>query len=137
MELLRSAGYRITPHRRILYNILQHSDIHLDADELFRQAKAIDPHISLATVYRTLALFKELGIVSEHRLGQDHGHYEAAQPMPHFHFTCQRCGRIIEFNAPQVLTAARQFSQREGARVEEIHLHLSGLCSACQSIITP
>ena len=68
-------GQRMTSQRRLLLNIIRNADGHLDADELFRQAKEKEPRISLSTVYRNLNLLKEVGLVAERRLGEGHHRY--------------------------------------------------------------
>ncbi|HEC34036.1 MAG TPA: transcriptional repressor, partial [Chloroflexi bacterium] len=86
----------------------------------------------LATVYRTLALLKEAGLVEEHRLGEDHAHFEAVRETPHYHFTCLECGRVVEFDAPQVMEVVRVLSEREELQVTDVHLFLGGYCARCQ-----
>ena len=105
---------------------------HLDAEAIHDQVKIQDPRISLATVYRTLALLKRLGLVAEHSLGEDHGHFEAASAAPHYHFTCLRCKRVIEFEAPAVMQIVRKLAEQEGLQVTETHLTLSGYCRDCR-----
>ena len=130
-DALRSAGRRLTPQRRLILKVLEESDGHLDADALYDRVKARDPDVSLATVYRTLAVLREIGMVEEHRLGQDHGHFEAVRQAPHYHFTCQRCGKVIEFDTPLVAQIEVALAEREGVRVTGAHLHVSGYCAAC------
>ena len=131
-EALRSSGYRLTRQRRLLLEVLEESQEHLDAESLHDRAKARDPNVSLATVYRTLGVLKEAGLVEEHRLGEEHAHFEAVQETPHYHFTCLRCGRVTEFDAPQVAHVVQELSGREGVHVAEVHLFLSGYCAECQ-----
>jgi Fe2+ or Zn2+ uptake regulation protein len=131
IETLRIAGHRLTQQRRLVLEIIQHSQGHLEADEIYRRLKDQHAHISLATVYRTLALLKEVGLVQEHSLGQSHGHFEAAPASPHYHFTCRGCGKVIEFAAPQVMALARHFQKREGVRVTDVHLFFDGFCADC------
>jgi Fe2+ or Zn2+ uptake regulation protein len=129
---LRAAGRRLTSQRRLILEVLEESDEHLDAEALYAQVKVRDPDVSLATIYRTLAVLKEVGLVEEHRLGEDHGHYEAALDEPHYHFTCLGCGEVIEFDAPLVVWIKQELSEREGVRVTSTHLHMSGYCARCQ-----
>jgi Fur family ferric uptake transcriptional regulator len=131
-EALRTGGYRLTRQRRLLLEVLEESQEHLDAESLYDRAKARDPNVSLATVYRTLGVLKEAGLVEEHRLGEEHAHFEAVQEVPHYHFTCLRCGRVTEFDAPQVTHVVQELSGREGVHVAEVHLLLSGTCAECQ-----
>ncbi|MBN1400812.1 MAG: transcriptional repressor, partial [Anaerolineae bacterium] len=131
---LRAAGRRLTAQRRLILRALEEGGGHVDADALYMRVKARDPDISLATVYRTLALLKELGLVEEHRLGEDHGHYETVRDEPHYHFTCLRCGQVIEFDAPLVAQIERELSAREGLRIVSTHLHISGTCARCREL---
>jgi Fe2+ or Zn2+ uptake regulation protein len=129
---LRSAGRRLTPQRRLILQVLEESNGHLDADALYDQVKARDPDVSLATVYRTLAVLREIGLVEEHRLGEDHGHYEAVRQEPHYHFTCLRCGKVIEFDTPLVTQIEQEFREQEDVRVTSTYLHVSGYCAECK-----
>ena len=131
-DTVRASGHRMTRQRRLVLTVLKESHEHLDAGAIHERARASDPNISLATVYRTLALLKEIGLVNEHRLGEGHTHYEAAQGQPHYHFTCLGCGRVIEFDAPQVAEVIRQLSDREGVEVVDVHLFLRGYCADCR-----
>ena len=133
-DALRSAGRRLTPQRRLILQVLEESKMHLDADALYDQVKARDPDVSLATVYRTLAVLRELGLVEEHRLGEDHGHYEAVRQEPHYHFTCLRCGKVIEFDTPLMAQVERELCEQKGVRVTGAHLHVSGYCARCRDI---
>jgi Fur family transcriptional regulator, ferric uptake regulator len=133
METLRSQGRRLTRQRQVILDILLHSQEHLDAERLYDLARAEDSNISLATVYRSLALFKSAGLVQEDRLGEGHGHFETTPRDPHYHFTCMKCGRVIEFAAPQVLEAAQELGQRNDLKIIQVHLHLTGYCAACRS----
>jgi Fur family ferric uptake transcriptional regulator len=131
-EQIRSSGRRLTRQRKLVLEILEESHEHLDADMIYDRARARDPNIGLATIYRSLGLLKEMGLVQEHRLGENHGHFETTQSTPHHHFTCLKCGRVVEFEAPQVMDAARTLCKSEGLQVTEVHLHLSGYCASCR-----
>ena len=132
-DILQAAGRRLTAQRCLILEVLEKSAEHLDADALYDQARTRDPDISLATVYRTLAVFKDMGLVEEHRLGEEHGHYEPVRDQPHYHFTCLECGKVIEFDTPLVAQIQRELSEQEGVRVTGAHLHLSGYCTQCRA----
>jgi Fe2+ or Zn2+ uptake regulation protein len=132
-ELFREEGRRLTPQRRLVLRTLEESDQHLDAEALHDRVKVHDPDISLATVYRSLRVLKEMGLVEEHSLGEGHSHYEAPRSGPHYHFVCLRCGDVIEFDTPLVEQAAADLMRSRGVRVSSAHLRLSGLCQSCQS----
>jgi Fe2+ or Zn2+ uptake regulation protein/Fe2+ transport system protein FeoA len=132
-EAIQKRGLRLTARRRLVLEILLESPEHLDAEMVYERARRKDPHISLATVYRTLALFKMLGLVEEHQFGESHGHFEAVQSSPHYHFTCVECGQVSEFSAPEVDGLVRQLCQAAGHQLEQVKLDLNGVCSACQA----
>jgi Fe2+ or Zn2+ uptake regulation protein len=132
-EALHAAGGRLTPQRHLILQALEASDEHLDAETLYEQVKARDPDVSLATVYRTLAVLRELGLVAEHRLGEEHGHFEAVRDMPHYHFTCLRCGEVIEFDTPLVAQIGQELHDQQGVHVVSSQLHLEGYCAKCQA----
>ena len=129
----QAAGRRLTSQRRLILEVLEDSDEHLDAESLYVRAKVHNPGISLATVYRTLAVLKEMDLVEEHRLGEEHAHYESVRNGPHYHFTCLTCGKVIEFDTPLVAQAKQELSAQKGVHVTGAHLHLSGYCAQCQN----
>jgi Fe2+ or Zn2+ uptake regulation protein len=131
-DTFRATGRRLTSQRRLILGVLEGSDVHLDAEMLFVRAKARDSDISLATVYRTLAVLKEMGLVEEHSLGEEHAHFEAVRDQPHYHFVCLGCGQVIEFDAPQMTQIEQDVGEREGVCVTDVHLRLSGYCAKCQ-----
>jgi Fur family ferric uptake transcriptional regulator len=133
IEALRASGRRLTRQRQLVLEVLEESDEHLDAETLHDRAKARDPNVSLATVYRSLAVLKEVGLVKEHRLGEEHAHFEAVPDEPHYHFVCQRCGQVIEFGAPQLEQVVEELSDQQGVQVTDVHLLLSGYCAKCGS----
>ena len=123
----------MTSQRRLVLDVLQKSDEHMDAETIYAQARTRDPDIGLATIYRTLAVLKEMGLVEEHRLGEEHGHYEAVKASPHYHFTCLNCGKVIEFDTPLMEQIKRKLSEQAGVSIASAHLHLSGYCAECQN----
>ncbi|MFW6126488.1 MAG: Fur family transcriptional regulator [Chloroflexota bacterium] len=131
-EAFRESGRRLTSQRCLILDVLRESEEHLDAEAVYNRARGRAAGISLATVYRTLTLLKEMGLVEEHRLGEGHSHYEAVHDEPHYHFTCRRCGKVIEFDAPLVNTIRRRLCEEEGVEVTRAHLHLSGYCKDCR-----
>ncbi len=131
-ETLHTRGRRLTRQRRLVLQVLEESGEHLDAERLHDRAKSRDPNISLATVYRTLVVLKEMGLVEEHRLGEGHAHFEATRSTPHYHFTCGKCGRVIEFDAPQVAEVLQRLSKQKGLQVTGAHLLVTGRCAQCR-----
>ncbi len=123
----------MTHQRRLVLQVLQQSQDHLDAEAIHDQVRHSDPRISLATVYRTLGLLKSLGLVDEHKLGEEHGHFEAAAEQAHYHFTCLGCRQVIEFQAPEISETVVPRLESKGIRVEQTHLIVQGYCPECQT----
>ena len=124
--------YPLTNQRRLMLELMRDAEGHIDAKELYRMASGRDESISQATVYRTLNLFKELGLIEEMRLGKIRCYYEIKQSPEHQHLVCQGCGKIIEFQNPlveQLIEAVRREHSFDVARVE---LYLEGYCSDCE-----
>ena len=132
MKTAQENAVHLTRQRRLVLEILKESKGHLDAETLFQKAKARNSKISLATVYRSLALLRDARLVQEHRLGENHSHFEPARDTLHHHFTCLKCGRVVEFRSPQVMKTVSAFSKREGLQVVEVRLELHGYCPACR-----
>jgi Fur family transcriptional regulator, ferric uptake regulator len=84
--------------------VVENSAKHLDAETVYRQAQETDPNISLATVYRTLAVLKDEGLIEQRYLARDHAreHYEPVGAPEHYHFTCLDCRQVIEFQSSRV-----------------------------------
>ena len=99
-DSLRSRGVRLTRQRRLLLDLIDSSGLHLDAESLYQMAKENDPKLNRVTVYRTLKLLKEGGLIDEldlaHFDGEKH-YYETRLKQEHAHVICLRCGRVEEF----------------------------------------
>jgi len=132
INALRAKGQRVTKQRLLILEVLTESKEHLDAWQVSEQVKARDAGIGIATVYRTLALLKDIGLVQEHRLGEEHGHFESMPDAPHFHFKCKKCDYVIEFEAPSVLKVVNTMINEEGIQVVDTHLLISGYCKNCR-----
>lgn len=126
------AGLRLTPQRQLLLDLLRECGGHLDANELHRLARERDARVSLATVYRSLRLFKELGLVEERRLASEHLHYEPKGEGTHHHLICLGCGRVIEFDHPMIEEAIAEVGRRKRFAVTRIELRGEGHCARCR-----
>lgn len=131
-DLIKSSGFKLTHQRQLILSILEGNQTHLDAEALFLLAKRRDPKISLATVYRSLSTFKKIGLIQEQDFGEDHGHFETVSNKPHFHFTCSQCGQVIELRSKKIIRLIKELCQEEDLKMERMHLHIQGLCPACQ-----
>ena len=125
-------GHPLTNQRRLLLELLRDSEGHIDAKELYRRASAKDESISPATVYRTLNLFKELGLVDEMRLGKVRCYYEVRQSSEHQHLVCKGCGKVMEIQNPYFNKLVGAVRKEHGFRVTKAELYLEGYCPECE-----
>lgn len=132
-RLLSSAGKRVTSQRVLLLDLIRKSKGHLDAESLHHQAVEKHPRLSLSTVYRTLQLFKKLGLVDEHHFGEIHHHYEVKDPNEHHHLVCLGCGNIVEFQCPLTSKMKRDIGKKNDFQIFDTEVRMIGLCSHCRT----
>ncbi len=125
-------GHPLTNQRRLLLELLRDAEGHVDAKELYHRASVIDESISPATVYRSLNLFKELGLVDEIRLGKIRCYYEIKQSPGHQHLVCRGCGKVMEFQNPHFQKLIKAVRREQGFKVTKAELYLEGYCSECK-----
>lgn len=125
-------GLRVTSQRRLLLDLIRQAGGHLDADELYRRARRKVPRLSLSTVYRSLHLFKELGLIEEVRYSKEHLHYEPKGPKDHYHLVCIDCGRVAEFESPRAQQMKEEVGNALDFCITGADLQLSGYCSRCR-----
>jgi len=125
-------GHTVTAQRRSLLDLIREAGGHIDAKEIYRRASSKDESISLATVYRSLRLFKELGLVDEIRLGELGCYYEIKQSVEHQHMVCKCCGRIMEFESPLTGKLVDEVQRKHNFNVTKAELYLEGYCRECR-----
>jgi Fe2+ or Zn2+ uptake regulation protein len=125
-------GHPLTNQRRLLLELLRDAEGHIDAKELYRRASTRDESISPATVYRSLNLFKELGLVEEMRLGKIRCYYEIKQSPQHQHLACRGCGKVMEFQNPRFSKLIEAVRRQHGFKVTKAELYLEGYCPECE-----
>lgn len=131
-RVLRAHGKRVTPQRALILKILRERGGHLDADEIYRLAREERPRLSLSTVYRTLSVLKELGLVRELRFEEGYSRYELAGPEEHHHLICLGCGKVIEFQCAHCAQVHRDLAERRGFQITGSRVELLGYCTECQ-----
>ncbi len=127
--LCASKGLRITDQRRTIARILSESDDHPDVETLHTRAAAIDPRISIATVYRTVRLFEEAGILERHEFGDGRSRYEAASDAHHDHLIDVETGKVIEFVDEELEELQRRIAERLGFRLVDHRMELYGVAT--------
>lgn len=125
--LCAERGLRITEQRRVIARVLSDAVDHPDVEELHQRASAIDQGISIATVYRTVRLFEEAGILDRHDFGDGRSRYEAAPGAHHDHIIDVETGKVIEFVDPELEALQRQIAERLGFRLVDHRLELFGV----------
>ena len=120
-------GMRMTEQRRVIARVLSESADHPDVEELYRRAIAIDPKISIATVYRTVRLFEEAGILDRHDFGDGRARYEAAPEAHHDHLIDVETGKVMEFVDPELEALQRRIAEKLGYRLVDHRMELFGV----------
>lgn len=120
-------GLRMTEQRRVIARVLSQAEDHPDAEELHRRASAIDANISLATVYRTVKLFEDSGIIERHDFRDGRSRYEEAPEEHHDHLIDAKTGQVIEFKSDEIEKLQVEIARRLGYRLVDHRLELYGV----------
>ena len=123
-QLCADKGLRITEQRRIIARVLGESEDHPDVEEVHRRSSAIDAGISIATVYRTVRLFEEAGILERHEFGDGRSRYEAASDAHHDHLIDVETGAVIEFVDDELEALQRRIAEKLGYRLVDHRMEL-------------
>jgi Fur family ferric uptake transcriptional regulator len=129
---LSELGYRLTPQRLMVVKAVEEADSHISAEEIYLQIRARYPHMNISTVYRTLELLSELGLVTETDMGDGRVRYHSIGKGHHHHLVCQKCGEIIDVEESMLSPLRDEIGQRYGFEVNMKHLAFFGLCSKCR-----
>jgi Fur family ferric uptake transcriptional regulator len=129
---LRRKGYRITPQREIIIEVIAHTDDHMTAEEIFAQVQTRTQALNLATVYRTLDMLVDEGLATRINLGEGQVSYATVKHGPHIHLVCRACGQIMNAD-PQLLEAVAIRLQTEHNFNPDLnHISIFGLCERCR-----
>jgi Fur family ferric uptake transcriptional regulator len=117
-------GMRMTEQRRVIARILASSDDHPDVEELYRRCSAVDSRISISTVYRTVKLFEDAGIIERHDFRDGRARYEQMPENHHDHLINLRTGEVIEFQSEEIEALQAEVARRLGYRLVDHRLEL-------------
>jgi Fur family ferric uptake transcriptional regulator len=131
-RLCTDKGLKMTEQRRVIARVLSESEDHPDVELLYQRAHAIDPHISIATVYRTVRLFEEANILERHEFGDGRARYEDAGKEHHDHLIDLKSGRIIEFKNDEIEKLQRRVARQLGFRLVDHRLELYGIALSAE-----
>jgi Fur family transcriptional regulator, ferric uptake regulator len=136
-DSLKLQGVRLTRQRKILLDLIDKTGQHLDAERLYQMAKEKDPKLNRVTVYRTLKLLKEGGLVDEldlmHQAGEQH-YYETRRKQEHAHVICLGCGKVEEFFGEPLQRLRKQIEAHFGFQIVLARTEVGGYCPHCQSL---
>ncbi len=126
-KLCVDKGLRMTDQRRVIARVLAGSQDHPDVEELYRRASGVDPHISIATVYRTVRLFEEAGIIARHDFRDGRSRYEEQHEEHHDHLIDMKTGQVVEFMDDEIERLQASIARRLGYRLIDHRLELYGV----------
>jgi Fur family transcriptional regulator, ferric uptake regulator len=125
--LCAAKGLRITEQRRVIARVISDSDDHPDVETLHSRAAAVDSGISIATVYRTVRLFEEAGILDRHDFGDGRARYEASPEAHHDHLIDVETGKVVEFVDPELEALQKIIAEKLGYRLVDHRMELYGV----------
>src|SRR6202790_5164573 len=133
-QALRQRGIRLTRQRRVILQVMDTAEQHLDGDQILDRALKIDPGVHLVTVYRTIDLLKKHGLIDEldllHLRGDRH-YYETHGPRDHIHVACLRCGKVREFESRLYEQLKEQIARDFAMKVTVSRTEVGGICAEC------
>ena len=135
-KTLRGKGIRLTRQRRVILEVMDNAEQHLDVDQILARAQKMDPAVHLVTVYRTIDLLKKEGLIDEldllHLRGDRH-YYETHGPRDHIHVACLRCGKVREFESRLYEQLKEQIARDFDMQVTVSRTEVGGICNDCLS----
>ncbi|HVK91810.1 MAG TPA: Fur family transcriptional regulator [Mycoplana sp.] len=126
-ELCVERGMRMTEQRRVIARVLESSADHPDVEELYRRSAEVDPRISISTVYRTVKLFEDAGIIERHDFRDGRSRYETVPEEHHDHLIDLKSGQVIEFHSPEIEALQERIAREHGFRLVDHRLELYGV----------
>lgn len=130
-ETLRKRGYRLTPQRYMILSVIQEAEEHLSIDQITDRVQQRNPYVSLSTVYRTLELLRELGLVRESHLPGEQPRYEIAEGHSHHHLVCRNCRALIHLDDALLGNLHEQLQEKYAFHALTLDLVAAGYCDAC------
>jgi Fur family transcriptional regulator, ferric uptake regulator len=132
-DYMLKRGLRSTEQRRLIIDTFFEVHEHITIDSLLKLVRAVDARVGYATVYRTMKLLSESGVVQEHKFGDGFTRYELSdEDAHHDHLVCLECGKIIEFEEPQIEALQEKIAKRYGFLVRAHKHEMYGVCADCQ-----
>lgn len=133
-NFIQTNKLKSSKRRDIIFNYVVKINDHFTVDEIYQQIFKIDPEIGIATVYRTVRLLVDCGILLEHTFGEKKGFFEVIDinSKQHDHLICNTCGKIIEFQCDQIEDDKQRIAEQHQFQIKSHKLEIYGICSECQ-----
>ncbi|TXH81375.1 MAG: transcriptional repressor [Rhizobium sp.] len=126
-ELCAERGMRMTEQRRVIARIIENSGDHPDVEELYRRSVQVDAKISISTVYRTVKLFEDAGLLARHDFRDGRSRYETVPEEHHDHLIDLKSGVVIEFHSPEIEALQERIAREHGFKLVDHRLELYGI----------
>ncbi len=130
--ILRQHSYKLTPQRRVVIQAIASNQDHLTPTAIYERVHQHHPNIGFVTIYRTLEILAQLGLICELHAGGSCRSYTISAPGHHHHLICSNCSRVIDFTGCELGKVEQDLSSKTGFRIEGHLLEFIGLCQACQ-----
>ena len=134
LELLRARGLRMTPQRRAIVGAVMHAQGHISPTVITRKIQSEMPGVNASTVYRTLTLLEEVGVLQHSHL-ETGAEYHKAEEAQHVHLTCHRCGRDDELSLAEAERLGQLIHRHHGFEADLTHFAITGLCADCAAAV--
>ena len=130
--ILRQHGYKLTSQRQVVIQAIAHREDHLTPTAIYEEVHQDHPNIGFVTIYRTLDLLAQIGLICELHAGGSCRSYTISAPEHHHHLICSKCGRVVDFTGYDLGQLEQRLSLETGFEIEDHLLEFTGLCPACR-----
>jgi Fur family ferric uptake transcriptional regulator len=128
---LSQKGYRMTPQRMMILEAIEGASGHISAEDIYQDIRKRYPGLNISTVYRTLELLKEMGMVTETDMGDGRVRFHSAGHEHHHHLVCSRCGKVIDLDESMMSPLTDMLAEKYNFRADLKHLAIFGHCKSC------
>ncbi len=132
VDELKNLGYRLTPQRLMIASAIENSRDHISAEEIYSQVLGKYPNVNISTIYRTMELLEQLGLVTETDLGGGRVRYHPADKGRHHHLICQECGTVVDLDEAALSPLKDALLRQYDFTADLRHLGIFGRCIKCR-----
>jgi Fur family ferric uptake transcriptional regulator len=131
-KIIHDKGYRLTPQRMMVLDVLHRTDEHISAEEIFKEVKAAYPYANISTIYRTLELLKKLDLITEIDMGDGCIRYHLLEKGHHHHLICNKCGKVVDLPESFLQELKVKLADKYDFEADIKHMAVFGICSDCR-----